>query len=85
MWDVFHPSQPMPSGFRLRVSYNLRRVQNCSDWNCLIRPTGLARTCSGRRKSVALLLPSLSVNALVLDIIQILTRLLLLANEVVER
>ena len=41
MWDVFHPSQPMPSGFPLR------RAQNCSVWNRLIRPTDLARTCSG--------------------------------------
>ena len=35
-----------PSGF----SSTLRRARNCSVWNCLIRPTGLARTCSGWRK-----------------------------------
>ena len=35
-----------PSGF----SSTLRRAQNCSIWNLLIRPTGLARTCSGWRK-----------------------------------
>ena len=32
-----------PSGF----SSTLRRARNCSDWKCLVRPTGLARTCSG--------------------------------------
>ena len=32
-----------PSGF----SSSLRRARNCSDRNCLIMPTGLARTCSG--------------------------------------
>ena len=32
-----------PFGF----SSTLRRAQNCSNWNCLIRPTGLARICSG--------------------------------------
>ena len=35
-----------PSGF----SSTLRRVQNCSVWNYLIRSTGLARTCSRWRK-----------------------------------
>ena len=47
---VFHPSQPMPGGFPLGFSSTLRRARNCSDWNHLIRSTGLARTCSGWRK-----------------------------------
>ena len=36
--------------FPLGFSSTLRRARNCSDWNCLIRLTGLARTCSGWRK-----------------------------------
>ena len=42
-----------PSGF----SSTLKRAWNYSDsnWNCLIRPIGLARTCSGWRKSMVLL------------------------------
>ena len=48
--DGFHPSQPMPGGFPLGVSSTLRRAQNCSIWNRLIKPTGLARTCSGWHK-----------------------------------
>ena len=36
--------------FRSGFFSTLRRAQNCSDWNCLIRPTGLARTCPGWRK-----------------------------------
>ena len=50
MWDVFHPSQPMPGGFPLGFSSTFRRAWNCSDWNHLLRPTGLARDCSGWRK-----------------------------------
>ena len=42
MWDVFHPLQPMPGGFPLGF---FRRARNCSDWNHLIRLTGLAGTC----------------------------------------
>ena len=33
--------------FPLGFSSPLRRAQNCSDWNHLMGPTGLARTCSG--------------------------------------
>ena len=50
MWDVFYPSQPMPGGFPLWIFSTLRRARNCYDWNCLIRLTGLTRTCSGWRK-----------------------------------
>ena len=50
IWGVFHPHSQclvvFPSGF----SSTLRKAQNCSVWNRLIRPTGLARTSSGRRK-----------------------------------
>ena len=31
--------------FSLEFSSTLRRAQNCSTWNHLIRPTGLGRTC----------------------------------------
>ena len=49
MWDLFRPSQPMPSAFPLPPSEGLE-----IDWNRLIRPTSLARTCSGWRKTMAL-------------------------------
>ena len=50
MWDVFHPSQPMPGSFPLGVFFH---PQNCSKLFHLEQShilTGLARTCSGWRK-----------------------------------
>ena len=55
MWDVFHPSQPMPGA--LEFSSTLRRAQNCSDWNCLIRPPAWPELVLGDVKSMALHLP----------------------------
>ena len=54
MWDVFHPSQPMPGGFSLEFSSTLRRAQNCSIWNCLIRPTAWPELVLGDVKSMDL-------------------------------
>ena len=36
----------------LRVFFHPQKGSKLSDWNHLIRPTGLARTCSGRRKII---------------------------------
>ena len=70
IWDVFHPSQPIPGGFPMGFSSTLRRAWNCTDWNRLIRPASLARTCSGWRKTMALpftFLPISSLSVSVLD------------------
>ena len=57
MLDVFCLHSQCFVVFPLGFSSTFRRAWNCSYWNCLIRPTGLARTCSGWRKTIALPLP----------------------------
>ena len=54
LWDACGMSFTLHSQclvvFPLGFSSTLRRALNCSIWNCLTRPTGLARTYSGWRK-----------------------------------
>ena len=69
MWDIFHPSQPMPGGFPWGVFFHHKKDSKLFWFSLeLLRlshkaKVGLARYCSGGHKTWVGLLIFLSVNA----------------------